>query len=86
MEEWRYNATLSGSPQGAILSPILANQYLSRFDKFVVEELIPKDNRGKARQPNREWQRVQGQRLRLKKKGLKTATKNLNNLRLDTTR
>ncbi|MEO1372826.1 MAG: reverse transcriptase domain-containing protein [Cyanobacteria bacterium J06635_10] len=70
LEEWRYNATLSGSPQGAILSPILANIYLSRFDKFVVEELIPKYNRGKARQPNREWQGLQGQRLRLKKKGL----------------
>lgn len=70
LEEWRYSATLSGSPQGAILSPILANIYLDRFDKFVVEELIPKYNRGKARQPNREWQRLQRQAQRLKKKGL----------------
>lgn len=70
LEEWRYKATLSGSPQGAILSPILANIYLDRFDKFVVEELIPKYNRGKARQPNREWQRLQGQSQRLKRKGL----------------
>ena len=70
LEEWRYNATLSGSPQGAILSPILANIYLDKLDKFVVEELIPKYNRGKARQPNPEWQRLQGLAQRLKKKGL----------------
>lgn len=70
LEEWRYNSTLSGSPQGAILSPILANIYLDKLDKFVVEELIPKYNRGKARQPNPEWQRLQGLAQRLRKKGL----------------
>lgn len=70
LEEWRYNATLSGSPQGAILSPILANIYLDKLDKFVVEELTPKYNRGKARQLNPEWKRLQGLAQRLKKKGL----------------
>ncbi|NMG22331.1 reverse transcriptase/maturase family protein [Brasilonema bromeliae] len=70
LEEWRYNATLSGSPQGAILSPILANIYLDKLDKFVENELIPKYNRGKARQPNPEWQRLQGLAQRLRKKGL----------------
>ena len=70
LEEWRYSTTLSGSPQGAILSPILANIYLDKLDKFVAEELIPKHNRGKARQPNPEWQRLQGLTQRLKKKGL----------------
>jgi group II intron reverse transcriptase/maturase len=70
LEEWRYNATLSGSPQGAILSPILANIYLDKLDKFVVEELIPQYNRGKARQLNPEWKRLQGLAQRLKKKGL----------------
>lgn len=70
LEEWRYNITLSGSPQGAILSPILANIYLDKFDKFVENELIPKYNRGKGRRPNPEWQRLQGQVQRLKKKGL----------------
>lgn len=70
LEEWRYNVTLSGSPQGAILSPILANIYLDKFDKFVENELIPKYNCGKGRRPNPEWQRLQGQAQRLKKKGL----------------
>jgi len=34
-EDWRWNATLSGAPQGGIASPILSNIYLDRFDKFV---------------------------------------------------
>lgn len=67
--EWRYNATLSGSPQGAVLSPILANIYLDKFDKFVEKELIPKYNRGKGRQINPEWRRLQQQTKRLEKKG-----------------
>jgi group II intron reverse transcriptase/maturase len=67
--EWRYNATLSGSPQGAVLSPILANIYLDKLDKFVEKELIPKYNRGKRRKVNPEWQRLQQQAKRLKKIG-----------------
>jgi group II intron reverse transcriptase/maturase len=67
--EWRYNATLSGSPQGAVLSPILANIYLDKFDKFVEKELLPKYNRGKRRQVNPEWLKLQQQAKRLKKKG-----------------
>jgi group II intron reverse transcriptase/maturase len=67
--EWRYNATLSGSPQGAVLSPILANIYLDKFDKFVEQELIPKYNRGKRRKANPEWLRLQQQAKRLKNKG-----------------
>lgn len=35
MENWRYNKTYSGTPQGGILSPILANIYLHELDKKV---------------------------------------------------
>lgn len=41
LEEWTYHATLSGSPQGAVLSPILSNIYLSKLDQFVEPTLIP---------------------------------------------
>jgi group II intron reverse transcriptase/maturase len=34
MEDWKYNATHSGCPQGGIVSPILSNIYLNELDKF----------------------------------------------------
>ena len=37
VEDWKYNRTHSGTPQGGILSPILANIYLSELDKKVAE-------------------------------------------------
>ena len=35
MENWKYNETYSGTPQGGIVSPILANIYLHELDLFV---------------------------------------------------
>ena len=34
MEDWKYNATYSGCPQGGIASPILSNIYLNELDRF----------------------------------------------------
>ena len=41
LEEWRSLPTLSGVPQGGIVSPILSNIYLDKLDKFVETHLIP---------------------------------------------
>ena len=59
LEDWVWNATLSGVPQGGVLSPCLSNIYLDRLDKFVETILMPGYNRGVLRRHNPEYQRVQ---------------------------
>jgi group II intron reverse transcriptase/maturase len=61
LEDWKYNKTLSGTPQGGIVSPILSNIYLDKLDRYVEKTLIPEYNRGQKRKPNYEYYRV-GQR------------------------
>jgi group II intron reverse transcriptase/maturase len=58
LEDWRFGRTYSGTPQGGICSPLLANIYLDRLDQFVERELIPRYSRGVKRKPNPEYERV----------------------------
>lgn len=37
LEDWRYHNTYSGTPQGGIISPILANIYLDKLDRYMEE-------------------------------------------------
>ena len=37
LENWQYHKTYSGTPQGGIISPLLANIYLHELDKFVMK-------------------------------------------------
>ena len=52
LEDWEWNATLSGAPQGGVASPILSNIYLDRLDTFVETVLIPHYTRGEHRKRN----------------------------------
>lgn len=58
LEDWVWNETLSGAPQGGITSPVLSNIYLDRLDKFVETVLIPQYTRGESRAPNPAYKRM----------------------------
>ncbi len=52
LEDWVWNATRSGAPQGGCASPVLSNIYLHRLDNFVETVLIPEYTRGGRRARN----------------------------------
>lgn len=58
MEDWQYHQTYSGTPQGGVISPLLANIVLNELDKFVEDTLIPEYTRGKRKAVNPEYRRL----------------------------
>jgi hypothetical protein len=56
--DWRYHQTLSGCPQGGVVSPILSSIYLDRLDKFAETVLIPEYTRGTVRRMNPDYAKV----------------------------
>jgi len=71
MEDWCYRRTLSGVPQGGVLSPTLFNVYLDRLDKFIATDILPRYNRGKRRTPYRPYMRLHLQMTRREQGGHK---------------
>ena len=72
VEDWKYNKTYSGTPQGGIISPILANIYLDKFDKYI-KEYAAKFRKGDRRSINPEYWRLNNKKNWLKKKLQKTS-------------
>jgi Type II intron maturase/AI2M/AI1M-like, HNH endonuclease len=69
LEDWEYHDTLSGTPQGGVVSPILSSIYLDKLDQFVENELIPQHTRGTRRKYNPEYGRMKDRRGSARRRG-----------------
>lgn len=67
MEDNQLHQSYSGTPQGGIISPILANIYLDQFDKYMAE-YKKRFDRGNKRAVNVEYHKLSAKRIRLKRK------------------
>ncbi len=77
LEEWRYHETLSGAPQGGVLSPLLSNIYLNRLDRYVETTLLPVYNQGERRRPYLPYMRLHKAVWKLEKKGQREGTRRM---------
>ena len=69
LEDWQYHDTLSGTPQGGVVSPILSNIYLHKLDEFVEREIIPRHTRGTRRAASPAYSEVTARLRRARQHG-----------------
>jgi group II intron reverse transcriptase/maturase len=69
LEDWKFNNTFSGVPQGSIVGPICSNIVLDRLDKYVEEQLIPAYTSGRRRKANPAYDKVKVLVPKAKRKG-----------------
>ncbi len=69
MERWHYHPTFSGTPQGGVVSPLLANIYLNEMDKYVEESIAALYNRGVKRRPDPRYKLLTDKLYQARKEG-----------------
>src|SRR2546426_885532 len=64
-----YHPSLSGTPQGGIVSPMLSTIYLDQLDRFVETTLIPDYTKGDNRERNPAYGQVANQLQTARRQG-----------------
>ena len=82
VENWKYNRTYSGTPQGGIVSPILANIYLDQFDKYM-KEYAQAFDKGEKRRTRKEYNSLNASTVSLRKKWREETDKSVKSQLLD---
>ncbi len=77
LEDWVHHETLSGTPQGGVVSPLLSNIYLHKLDEYAERVLIPQYTRGNRRKANPEYRQLAVQRQIALKEGDRAAAREL---------
>lgn len=82
LEDWVYHKTYSGTPQGGIVSPVLANIYLDKLDKYM-QDYILQFNKGDRRRDNVEYHRLSRRKAKLayKMENIKVETERAERIR-----
>ena len=72
MEQWEYNCTYSGTPQGSGISPICANIYLSELDSYLMRYKESYDREPERRKTTKEYEKA-SRRYKKARKALQLA-------------
>lgn len=67
LENWKFHKTYSGTPQGDICSPVLANVYLHELDTFIAT-MQQEFTTGKKRTENIEYRSLKSRTIRVRRK------------------
>lgn len=84
LEEWKFHQTMSGAPQGGVVSPTLANIYLDKLDQYVEKVLIATYTCGERRAENPAYTKLKNRVFYAKKTNQKETYQELRKQMLQT--
>ncbi len=85
-EDGQQRQTLSGTPQGGIVSPLLANIFLHELDEYVLKVLKPAFDKGTRRRINKEYEKLNNQLHQARRQGNIPEAKRLERMRREVPR